>query len=59
MRTSFPQPPPRFQHRYFLPAEEATYFATAWIWAGLSFPLKAGMMPPPTVTWCATLASTA
>ena len=35
--------------RYF-PAEEETYFATAWIWAGLSFPWNAGIKPPPTIT---------
>lgn len=34
----------------YLPAEEETYFATAWIWAGVSFPANAGITPPPTVT---------
>src|SRR5437763_12328691 len=53
MWTSFPQPRPRFQRRY-LPAEEETYFATAWIWAGLSLPWNAGIAPPPTITWWAT-----
>jgi len=42
--------------RYFLPAEEETYFATAWICAALSFPLKDGTIWPPFVTWCATTA---
>ncbi len=40
----------------YLPAEEETYLATAWIWAGLSFPLKAGMTAPPFVTWVTTIA---
>ena len=34
----------------YLPAEEETYCATAWIWAGLSFPWNAGIAPPPTIT---------
>ena len=40
---------PRLGPSYF-PAEEETYFATAWIWAGLSFPWNAGIEPPPTIT---------
>jgi hypothetical protein len=38
--------------RVYLPATEETYFATAVIWASVSVPLNAGMMPPPTSTWC-------
>ena len=34
----------------YFPAELETYSATAWIWAGLSFPLNAGISPPPTIT---------
>ena len=48
--SSFPQRRLRFQSRVYLPAEDETYCATAWIWAGLSFPWKAGIMPPPTIT---------
>jgi hypothetical protein len=35
----------------YLPAFCATNLATAVIWAGLSTPLKAGMIAPPFVTW--------
>src|SRR3954454_22452764 len=38
----------------YLPAFFATKSATAWICASLSWPLKAGIAPPPTATWCAT-----
>ncbi len=34
----------------YLPAEEETYCATALICAGVSFPLNAGITPPPFVT---------
>ena len=40
-----------------MPATEETYFATAWICAAVSFPLKAGMTAPPFVTCFATIAS--
>jgi hypothetical protein len=40
-----------------LPAEAETNFATAAIWAAVSVPLNAGMTPPPTSTWCWTIAS--
>src|SRR4029079_140736 len=38
----------------YLPAEEETYCATAWICASLNLPLNAGIAPPPTSTWWAT-----
>src|SRR5262249_43344847 len=34
----------------YLPATEETYFATAWICAGVSLPLKDGIAPLPFVT---------
>ena len=43
--------------RRYLPAEVATNFATASICSGVSVPLNAGMTPPPTSTWCFTIAS--
>ena len=40
---------------HYLPALAATYFATALICASVSVPLKAGIAPPPWMTWfCAT-----
>src|SRR3954452_17359043 len=38
----------------YFPALPATYSATAAICASLSWPLNAGIAPPPTVTWWAT-----
>jgi len=40
--------PPDIQR--YLPAEEETYLATAWIWAGVSVCWNDGMTPPPTIT---------
>ena len=37
-------------------ADQQTYFATALICAVDSFPLNAGIAPPPNVTWCAATA---
>lgn len=39
----------------YLPATEETYCATASICAALNRPLKAGIAPPPTSTWCITV----
>src|SRR5207344_1652781 len=49
-----PRPP---DVRSYFPAELETNCATALICAGVSFPLNAGMTPPPTSTWCCTIAS--
>src|SRR5579884_3759066 len=40
----------------YLPADEETNLATAVICAALRLPLNAGITPPPTVTWCWTIA---
>jgi hypothetical protein len=40
---------------YFLPAEDATNFATAVICASVNVPLNAGMIPPPCTTWARAL----
>src|SRR5205823_357002 len=40
----------------YLPAFDETNCATAVICASLSLPLKAGIGPPPTSTWCWTIA---
>src|SRR6202042_1493834 len=52
-----PPPPPAPGLLFLVPATVETYLATDWIWALDSELPKAGIPPPPLVTWWTTSAS--